>query len=188
MPPTKNSWLRSLAIGALVLGIAIAGVLAGRAVRRDDAPPSLAIAPPTHGLSLGDRFPSVALLDEGGLPLRTDDLWPERGAVVLLLDLECAPCGTMIGKWQDYAASDSLARLPVVGIAHATPSAIRAYRSANDVAFPVHADTAGAFLRDHSVMNYPLCAIVSRSGVLQSTTFDPQEPVHARELWAALGR
>jgi len=188
VPLMKNPWLRSLAMGALVLGIAVAGVLAGRALRRDDAPATLASAPPTHGLPLGQRFPSVALLDESGSPLRTDDLWRERGAVVLMLDLECAPCGTMIGKWQDYGASDSLARLPVVGIAHATPAAIRAYRAAHDVAFPVHADTAGAFLRDHSVLNYPLCAVVGRSGVLQSTTFDPEEPVRAGELWAALER
>ena len=188
MPQPKNSWPRSLALVALVLGIAVAGVLAGRAFRRDDAPASLAIAPPTHGLLLDERFPSVALLDEGGSPLRTDDLWRESGAVVLLLDLECAPCATMITRWQDYAASDSLARLPVVGIAYASPAAIRAYRADHDVAFAVHADTAGAFLRDHAVMNYPLCAVVSRSGVLQSTTFDPEEPVRARELWAALER
>jgi hypothetical protein len=185
---TRKSWPRTLALGALVLAIGVAGVLFGKYLGGTTGPARLAERAPTHGLPIGGRFPTVPLLDEAGSPLVTDDLWRKRGAVVLLLDLECAPCATMVDRWQAYAQSDSLADLPLVGVTHATLQAVRDYRSARGVTFPIYADTAGAFMRDHRVMDYPLAATVSRSGVLQHATFDPEEAVRAQELRAVLAR
>ncbi|MEO6462344.1 MAG: redoxin domain-containing protein [Candidatus Eisenbacteria bacterium] len=188
MTESRRSWPRTLALAILVIAMGAAGVYVGMVAGRKAAPDRLAPRAPTHGLPIGERFPTVALLDEQGSPLVTDDLWREHGAVVLLLDLECAPCASMVDQWQAYARSDSLAGLPVVGVTWATPQKARDYRAANAVAFPIYADTAGAFLRDHGVTDFPLSATVSRSGVLQHATFDPYEPVRAGELRASLER
>ena len=188
MSETRRSWPRIAAFVALVLAVGAGGIYTGMQAGRRDAPGRLAPRGPRHGLVVGERLPSIALLDEQNASLVTDDLWRERGAVVLLLDLECAPCGTMVDQWQAYAQSDSLAGLPVVGITSATPQQARFYRQARAVAFPIHSDTAGAFQRDHGVNDFPLAMTVSRSGVLRHTTFDPYEPIRAAELRAQLAR
>jgi hypothetical protein len=184
----RPSWPRMAALAALVIAIGAAGIYTGMQVGRRAAPETLAPRAPRHGLAIGERFPTVALVDEQNAPLLTDDLWRERGAVVLLLDLECAPCGSMVDQWQAYLQSDSLAGLPVVGVTFATPQQARFYREARAVAFPIYADTAGAFLRDHGVNDFPLATTVSRAGVLRHTTFDPYEPIRAAEVRAQLGR
>lgn len=188
MTEGRRSWPRMAALVALVIAMGAAGIYTGMQAGRSAVPDRLAPRAPRHGLSIGTRFPTVALLDEQDAPLVTDDLWRERGAVVLLLDLECAPCRSMVDQWQAYAQSDSLAGLPVVGVTHATPQQARLYRKAHAVAFPIHADTAGAFLREHGVNDFPLATTVGRSGVLRHTTFDPYEPIRAAELRERLER
>jgi hypothetical protein len=187
LPP----YARTIGLAVLVGGIAVVGLLAGRALRgRVSEEPRLDLSPPpSHGLELGARFPTVALVGEDLSAHTTDALWPGHGAVVLFLDPECAPCQTMTARWQAYARSDSLAGLPLVGITYAAPpESIAPYRAKHAVAFPVYVDTAAAFLEVHRVTNVPLVAIVNRSGNLERTTFDPEESLRAPAILAALAR
>jgi len=190
MSVATPSRLGTIAFVLLVVAVGAAGLWAGRTMQEREIASRLDLpAPATHGLELGSRFPGVALVAEDGTPVAADSLWRERGAVVLFLDPECAPCGTMVERWDALAQSDSLTGLALAGITYAAPpTALRAYRAKHGVSFPVFADTAAAFLRDHGVTNVPLVAIVGRSGTLHSTTFDPEEPIHAAELLAALSR
>lgn len=186
MPPSPAKPLQAAGLVLAVAAVAAIGVWAGRQARG----PLPVVTPevPTPALAAGDPLPSVDLLDEQGAPLTTDRALGGRGAVVLLLDLECAPCTNMTAVWADHLASDSLAGVRVFGITHHPLDAIRAYRAEHAVPFPIYADTGAAYVRRHGVNDFPLCVVVDGSGTVRRVTFDPYAEMRAEEIRAWAGR
>lgn len=177
-PPSK---LRGLLIGLALAVVAAGGLWFGRltAARPDRVLPQHA---PEPGFKAGDAFPTVPVLDEDGVAHTTTDLMGRRGAVVLFLDFECSPCATMTARWNEHLATDSLRGVPVIGVTHFGPAAIRDYRRDHAVTFPIYSDTANAFVRRYGVNDMPLCLAVDRARRVRWSTFDPEAPIPAGPL------
>jgi peroxiredoxin len=174
-------------VGVAAVALAALGVYAGSALRgtfhRDDADAVVlrkAFVPGAH-------FPTVELVSADGSRTTTRELFRDRGAVVLFLDLECESCHSMVSQWQRYEASDSLGGIPLIGIAMASPDSVAAFRREHDVTIPVYSDTEWTFMRTHRVDSFPLCLVVSRSGVVKSAEIDAHAPVVAADVrrWLA---
>jgi peroxiredoxin len=172
--------LRAAALVAAVAAVAAAGLWAGRLARG----PARVVptAAPSPGFEAGEGFPSVPVLTEDRAPLATADLIAPGGAVVLFLDFECSPCATMVSRWEEHLASDSLRGVRLFGVTHFAPEAVREYRASHGVTFPIYSDTAAAFVRVHGVNDFPLCVVVDGAGTVRWVTFDPNAEVPARDI------
>lgn len=179
--------LRGTALALAVVVVAVLGVWAGSRLRRATPLEVRTPAPPALAFEVGSAFPGVAVQSGDGAWTTTAELVRGRGAVVLLLDLECGPCQTMIEQWNARATSDSLRDVRIVGITHFPIERIAGYRRDHDVPFPVYADTAAAFVRVHGVSDFPVCVILDRDMAIREVTFDPyaETPADSIRAWVA---
>lgn len=180
--------VRALAVLVAVVAVAALGLWGGARLRPQPPLPVRPPDPPSHRFVIGERFPNVRVQSADGAWTDTDALLRGRGAVVLLLDLECSPCATMVEQWKAHAASDSLRDVRLVGVTYYPLARIAEYRREHDVPFPVYADTAGAFVREHGVNDFPLVVVVDPSLAMRFVTFDPYAEFSADSIRAWVRR
>ncbi|HKQ60964.1 MAG TPA: TlpA disulfide reductase family protein [Candidatus Polarisedimenticolaceae bacterium] len=176
---TARSVLGFTAAVALVGAVALAGVFLGSSARRWWSAP----AGEDSLLVPGRAFPDVELSAADGTAARSGQLAAERGAVVLFLDLDCGSCSEMAAHWEPLSRE-----LPVLGVAAASAEAIRRYKDAHGLTFPIYADPGGTFQRDWRVTSFPLRLLVARSGTIVAAGHDAAEPVDPAALRAQLAR
>jgi hypothetical protein len=166
---------RLLALLALVV-VAAAGLYLGMAVRtsREVVEPTL---PPATELVPGASFPDVPLVAEDGTLTSSRAILGEEGGVVLFLLLGCAPCKDMSNDWQRRLDAGELAGIRFYTVADAAPDKIALYKGNNHYSFPIYADTANVFSREHQVADFPLLVVVDKANVVRHQTWDPVAPV-----------
>jgi hypothetical protein len=166
---------RLLALLGLVV-VALAGLYLGMSFRtaNEVVEPS---PPPVTELVKGAPFPDVPLVAEDGTLTSSRAVLGGEGGVVIFLLLGCAPCKDMSSDWQRRWDAGELAGVRFFTVADAAPDKIALYKENNHYLFPIYADTAGVFSREHQVADYPLLVVVDRDNLIRHQTWDPAEPV-----------
>lgn len=171
---------RLLGLVALI-AVAVMGLYLGMALRSsreivEESPP------PVTELVKGAAFPDVPLVAEDGTLTSSQALLGEQGGVVLFMLLGCAPCKDMSNDWQRRLDAGELAGIRFYAVADAEADKIALYKGNNHYSFPIYADTAGVFSRDHRVQDFPLLVVVDRNNVIRHQTWDPVAPVDVAEV------
>lgn len=169
--------LRPVLFVVLVFAVGIAGVFVGNVLRtrvHTGGASTVTIPVPTSLLDVGDPFPEVALVGEGGSEVSSLDIVP-GGGVVLFLDLECPPCTDMGRRWQ-RAHDDGLVDA-LCAVTYHPADAVESYKAEHGLTFPVYRDTAMTFRSEYQVDRFPLEIVVGASGTIRSTSYDSASPV-----------
>ncbi len=145
----------------LVLGVVIGQVLSLQSQRQQFAQVKASAPRPTF--KLDDPFPSVDLSIGDEAFVLTDELLTE-GAVVLFMDLDCAPCTELARQWDEAVTGGEVAAGRVFGITAYPEEAITAYRNDNDIKLPIYHDYDNVFMHDYDVRVFPTEVIVSADG------------------------
>jgi peroxiredoxin len=178
-----------IAFVVFALILAGLGLTLGMRLRGRTASPSLQealVVPPK--LAPGNTFPDAPVQTEDGETRMTRALLEGKGGVVIFVDVECAPCSVMTRRYQDALDHGGLAAVPVLGISAAPLDAIRSYRAAKGLTFPVYCDATSAFAREYGVASYPLLLVVGRSLTIRSFTYDSRSPIEPDRLLGEIER
>ncbi|HEX7878457.1 MAG TPA: redoxin domain-containing protein [Candidatus Eisenbacteria bacterium] len=166
---------RFIALVGLVVA-ALTGLYLGMSVRSSHEVVEES-APPTTELVTGAAFPDVDLVSEDGSSTSSRTMLGGEGGVVLFLLPGRAPCKDMSTEWQRRLDDGELADVHFYAVANAPADRIALYKGNNHYSFPIVADTAGVFGREHRVEDFPLLIVVDRNHVIRHQTWDPAELV-----------
>jgi peroxiredoxin len=187
MTSESSNALSRLGWIAIAIVIAALGVLLGMRLRARPSIEEPKLTIPAQ-LAVSKTFPNVAISDEAGRDTTTHAVLGDKGAVVIMIDVECRPCSLMTTRFQHLIDDGSLAREQVVGITAVGPETIRSYKTDKRLTFAIYSDPTRTFMRDYGVMNYPLRLDVDRSHTIRAATFDANEAVSIAKLKQELER
>jgi peroxiredoxin len=134
-----------------------------------------------YPLLIGKVFPDAELLDVNNVKMRSVEL-VRSGAVVLFLETSCSNCEAMIEKWKNLVAAETITPDEIFGICFQKPAEASAYHHQHVMNFPIYCDTAGYYLVQHEVHDFPLQLVVGRSGMIHESTYDARRQVFPDQL------
>jgi peroxiredoxin len=169
-----------------ILAAGYAGLRAGAMLRNRTTP--VTTAAPRYPFAAGDSLPDVQLADSSGAAVHSRDLTNGPGVVVLFLDPTCDGCIAMAERWEQAIKDDVVTPDRVVGISRGDVEQTNRFRAERGLQFPVYADPASAFLKQHGVTTYPLEVVVGVSGKIQSISENSKADIDADQIRAMLNR
>jgi peroxiredoxin len=179
IPGASRGWIARLALVALLIAVAAAGLALGIRFRDRVNPPLShdgAVMPPAP-LAVGTAFPTVTLKDQRGREIRTDSLLAGRGGVVMFLEIGCPPCSVMVARWQRALDEAPSQAPPVFGVSSSSLESIVGYGQRTGIRFQIFQDPDQIFERVHKVESFPFLVVVDRSLQVREHTFDSNHPI-----------
>lgn len=185
-PP--SSLVKSLLVGAIIIGAAMTGVYVGTATRSVVDEPDLSEIFPDLTLKIGTDFPDVMLVGDDNVAVTTGDLIGADGAIVLFIDLGCPPCEQLTKKFQALVAAGEIPAENIIGICPTTPvDYLSGFYTTYGLTFPVYADTTSEFRYRHGVEGYPIMIAVGGDGIIRAVAGDCRMPIEPDQVHAWLG-
>lgn len=134
-----------------------------------------------YRLLVGKPFPDAELIDVKGTKTSSGTL-VRSGGVVLFLETSCSNCEAMIEKWKKLVVNGTIARDQIFAICFQGPAEATTYHQHREMNFPLFCDTAGYYMIQHEVHDFPLQLVVGRSGTIFESTYDAKRQVFPDQL------